>query len=435
MDVSCCLLFLIVKVIPILLTETTSSCGARTRPRLMGAAATVPVGTWVPGIAAGPLQDPAGLVMVAATVVTGAVARAPRHALLAAPRAISPSVLLAAAAATAVVVALARAGPRAGAPRRVATATKVRLLVIRAVAPTSFLPVALRGQVAVPLTVVPSLAALATVKTTTRPVAALLAAPLHAAPAASRLIPEAIVAAPQVVEAATRAPVAPGGETIPDVEADEAVAVPRGPPTGTPRDVGRATEVLEVAVPRGGRGPLPVRQAVRRRVIAAPAAPAPGQVRATLIRGTVEVQAATVPRPEAASGVPCRRPIPVGVAAGPVEAPPAGEGALAAVARGAEAGVPATLVPAVVVAATTPEASGLVPGARRLGATLAVEAKADAGALRGPRGPIRAATATTGVPAASMAPTRLPRVRGVTPTAGVAVPATPSPVTEAATAA
>lgn len=97
--------------VPILLTETTSSCGAKPRPGIVGTAAAVPVGARVPCVAARPLQDPAGLVMVATTVVAGAIARAPRHALLATPRSISPSVLLAAAAAAAVVVAVAGPGP------------------------------------------------------------------------------------------------------------------------------------------------------------------------------------------------------------------------------------------------------------------------------------------------------------------------------------
>lgn len=155
---------------------------------------------------------------------------------------------------------------------------------------------------------------------------------------------------------------------------------------------------------------------------------------APLVRRTVEVQATAVPGPEAASGVPSRRPIPVGVATGPLEAPPAGQRPLAAVARGAVAGVPTTLFPTVVVAATTTEATGLVPGARRLGAALTLEAKANTGALRGPRGPVRAAAAASRVPTATVAPPRVPRVRGVAPTAGVAVPTTPSPIAEAATA-
>lgn len=155
---------------------------------------------------------------------------------------------------------------------------------------------------------------------------------------------------------------------------------------------------------------------------------------APIVLGAVEVQATALPRPEATSGVPVGRPIPVGLAAGPVEASSTGEGALAARPHEPGSGVPTTVVPALVVAGPAALGPRLAAGVVRLGATLALEAKADAGALRRPREPIRKAAATAGVPTTAMAPTRVPRVRGVAPTAGVAVPPTSSSVAAAATA-
>lgn len=96
------------------------------------------------------------------------------------------------------------------------------------------------------------LAVVATIKATSGPLATLLATSIHVAPVAKAFVPKAIVAPSQVMETAPGAPMTPVRETIPDVEADEAVAIPRGPPSGTPGYVGRPQEVLEVVVPGTG---------------------------------------------------------------------------------------------------------------------------------------------------------------------------------------
>lgn len=178
--------------------------------------------------------------MVAATEVAVPLARAARDALLAAARAVPPAVLLTAAATAAVVMAVARPRPVPSTSGRVTVATAIGLPGLLPVAPAAGPTIASRQAVPVAVALVSGLAEMAEVEP-----AAGVAAALIAAPVPVPTIPSAVVAAPQVVEAGPRTRVAPVRKAVPDVERDEALTVARVPPTGAPRDVGIAVEVLK----------------------------------------------------------------------------------------------------------------------------------------------------------------------------------------------
>lgn len=223
-------------------------------------------------------------------------------------------------------------------------------------------------------------------------------------------------------------------KAVPDGQADEALATAGSPSSGSPADAGRPTQVPKVVVPGRRLRTLPVRQAVRRRLATTPTAPAPRLVGSAFVLSTVEVQATTLPGPEAASSVPVRRPIPIGVATGPTEALAAGERAFAARPVRPVPGVPTTVVPAVVVAAAASEVPRLAAGATGLGGPLALETEAYAGALRRPCGTFRQTAATSLVQATSVAPAPVPCVRGVAPASCVARTSEASSVTKATAA-
>lgn len=220
---------------------------------------------------------------------------------------------------------------------------------------------------------------------------------------------------------------APVLEAIPDVKPDEALAATRSPSSRPAGHAGRPTAVPKKRLPRRRLGALPSRQAGKRRPIATPAAATPRPTGPPIVRRTVGLQTAAIPRTEAAGGVPLGPTVAARLATGPVVTLATGVGALAAGLGRAVAVQPLAVVPAVVVATTATAVPRLAPGAFRLGPALALVAKANAGALRRPRRQVRPATATAVVPTATMTPALLPRVRGVAPAAGVAIPTTTSP--------
>lgn len=213
------------------------------------------------------------------------------------------------------------------------------------------------------------------------------------------------------------------------------MAAARGPSTRAPRDVGRPTGVPKFILPGRGPRPLPVRQAVRREGATPSATPTSRPMGAPVVLSTAEVQPTAVPRPEAASGVPLRRPIPIGKPAGPAKTQPTRVRALVARQVRAVPSVPTTVVPVVVLATAATAPTSVAASVASLSVRLALELEAHAVPLRRPREPVRTAATPAIVPATAMAPTRVPRVRGVAPAPSVTIPASTPSVAAAAAAA
>lgn len=204
----------------------------------------VPLRPWVPGIAARTILHPAGVVVLTATQVAVPLTRPSRDARVATTRAVPSAVLLPAVAATAVVVALPRAGPGARPSGRVTPAAAVGVARLLPVAMAPVPALACGGAPALPSTMGASLAEVAAVKPATVP----LATPVTASvpiPA----VPSAVVAPSQEAGPRPRPRVASIQEAIPDGEGHEALAAARGPSPRPSREVGEAPKLLEVGLP------------------------------------------------------------------------------------------------------------------------------------------------------------------------------------------
>lgn len=314
--------------------------------------------------------------MVAATLAAVPPAGVTRHTLRTAGRAVPPAVILVAAPATTLVVAMARSGPRAGAPRRATPETPFGPAGVRAIALPTAAATPPRGEIERAVAVVEPVPVATVVEVGTALVAAGVATP-EAVPT----IPAPIVAAAQRLEAVTRTEVAPVRQAVPNGQRDVPVAGPSVPPTLAPRNVGVSEAVLEQLLAGRGERPLPITAGAVGQIAPAPATAPPRLVGAAVILGAMEVEPPTVPRPQATGGVPLRRPVAVGVATSPAARAPTRVRAGPPGAPRPGTVLPPAMVPVVVVATAAATIPATAPSAVSRRTTHAVEPEAHPGAL------------------------------------------------------
>lgn len=366
------------------------------------------------------------MAVVAATLVAGALTGEAGQTFGATGRPLQAATLLLAVAATAVLVALRRAGPRVGGPRRVATATTVGLARLVPIAATTPLPATRGVSGAVPaLEAVPLAIASLPLEGTGAPAARTTAA-LPFPP-----IPATALAAPQGLVAVVRAVVAPTQETVPEGEGHEVVATPESPPARPLGPVGGAGVVPLEGRPEGGARPLPAAAVGGRRAVATPTAAARRCLRAPVALGVQKLPPSALQRQEATRRVPQ---VPTGatpVAALAVAGPPVVIGSAAATPCEAVASGAQVKIPTLPIAATASKAAPTPLRGTGLGGGVALVAEEDPVPFPAPRKPLReAATAAVGA-ATAMTLARQARIRGAAPTV-VAASAPPRPPVVAA---